>query len=716
MKKFILSLLTFFSIFLFGGIFSQTANAQVTVKVASDIAYAPFEYQDSNQKWAGVDVDIMHRVAAINGWKLEMSYPGFDAAVNNLQSGKVDAVIAGMSITDARRKVFDFGTPYYPSSIVIATTKLNKISDPSQLAGKTVGAKNGTISQQWLQDNQVKYGYNIKTYADGVAMLAALKTGNIAAAMDEYPVLSYAANQGEDIAVNMNPVVIGYYGFAVMKGENADLIKGFNSALAKLQADGEYDKILAKYGATPSKAKPKKSVYTIASDNAFAPFEFQATNKQYTGVDVDLLNAIAKHEGFKIKWNFVGFSAALNATQSGQADGMMAGMTITDARKQVFDFSTPYYNSNLTVAVAATDKDKIKAWSDLKGATVGAKTGTASFDYLNANAAKYGFTVKAFTDATTLYASLRDGAVQAIMDDEPVLKYAIAQGQKFVTPLPAVADGQYGFAVKKGSNPELTQMFNDGYAYLKSSGEYDKIINKYMESKQGTTNKVNAVDESTFFGIIKNNYKQLLQGIGVTIALALISFILAMILGTIFGLFIVSPIRALRIVARIYIDFIRGIPLLVFTVFLFYGVPNLIQMITGHQSPMNEFVAGIIALTLNAGAYIAEIIRGGVQAVPAGQMEASRSLGVSYVRTMRKVILPQALKITSPSLINQFIISLKDTTLVSVIGLTELLLTGQIIMARNFQQFYVYAIVGLMYLILIEALTIIARQIERRIK
>ncbi|GAB2026877.1 ABC transporter substrate-binding protein/permease [Lactovum odontotermitis] len=712
MKKIIYTILSCFFI-LAGLLFNNSAKAETVVKVSSDISYAPFEFKNSDQQWAGIDVEIIKRVADINGWKLKMSYPGFDAAVNDLQAGKADAVIAGMSITDDRRKVFDFGNPYYPSSIVIATTKGNNITDPAQLAGKQVGAKNGTISQKWLQDNQSKYGYTVKTYADGVAMLAALKTGSIDAAMDEYPVLSYAAKQGEDIAVNMSPIVIGYYGFAVMKGTHADLIKDFNSALAKLQANGEYDKILAKYGATPSKPTPKKTQYVVASDNSFAPFEFQNTNKKYTGIDVDLLNAIAKHEGFTIKWNHVGFQPAVDAVQSGQADAMIAGMSITDARKKVFDFSTSYFSSNLTLAVSNADEAAVKSWADLKGKVLGAKTGTASYDYLSSHASTYGFTVKTFIDATTLYASLRNGSVFAIMDDEPVLKYAIKQGQKFATPLAPIENGEYGFAVKKGTNTELIDMFNDGYAYLKSSGEYDKIVNKYLKSEKDTNS---TVDESTFWGIIQNNWKQLLQGLGVTIALALISFVLAMILGTIFGLFIVSPVRALRIIARIYIDFIRGIPLLVFTVFLFYGVPNLIQMVTGHQSPMNEFLAGVIALTLNAGAYIAEIIRGGVQAVPVGQMEASRSLGVPYVRTMSRVILPQALKITTPSLINQFIISLKDTTLVSVIGLTELLLTGQIIMARNFQQFYVYAIVGLMYLILIEILTLIARRIERSMK
>lgn len=136
---------------------------------------------------------------------------------------------------------------------------------------------------------------------------------------------------------------------------------------------------------------------------------------------------------------------------------------------------------------------------------------------------------------------------------------------------------------------------------------------------------------------------------------------------------------------------------------------------TGHQSPINDFLAATIALSLNGGAYIAEIVRGGIEAVPAGQMEASRSLGLSYGTTMRKVILPQAVKLMLPNFINQFVISLKDTTIVSAIGLVELFQTGKIIIARNYQSFRMYAILAIIYLIMITLLTRLAKRLEKRL-
>lgn len=424
------------------------------------------------------------------------------------------------------------------------------------------------------------------------------------------------------------------------------------------------------------------------------------------------MKAIAKKQKFNVSLDFVGFQTAVDQTQAGHADGMIAGMSITDERKNVFDFSDPYFTANATVAVKSTTTD-IKSYKDLKGKTVGVKNGTASQAFIDKNKDKYGYNVKVFDAADTMYESLNTGSIDAFMDDEPVVKYAILQGKKFATPIEPEKIGEYGFAVKKGTNPELLAMFNAGLAKLKANGDYDKIVEKYMGNTDSDDNKV---DESTMIGIIKNNWQQLAQGLGYTLSLTIVSFVLALLIGVIFGLFSVSPSKFLKGFTRVYVDLVRGVPLMVLAIFIFYGVPNLIESITGHSSPLNDYVAGVIALTLNASAYIAEIVRGGVNSVPIGQMEASRSLGISYVKTMRRVILPQAVKITIPSLVNQFIISLKDTTIISAIGLIELLQTGKIIVARNFQSFKVYGLIAIIYLVVILALTIFARRLERNMK
>ena len=720
-KKFLAVLLTLFPFFALGA----TAQAD-TVKIVSDTAYAPFEFKDSDQNYKGIDVDIINKVAEIKGWDIDMSFPGFDAAVNAVQAGQADAIMAGMTKTSEREKVFTMSDTYYDTKVVIATTKANTISKYEQLKGKKVGVKTGTAAQRFLEKNKDKYGYTLKTFDTGDLMYNSLSAGDIDAVMDDQPVIEYAINQGQNLKISMKGEAVGSFAFGVKKGSKHEhLVTEFNEALAQMKEDGSLDEIINKWTAskgssdsavpetsTPAgqKATPTKDKYIIASDSSFAPFVFQDDSNQYTGIDMELIKAIAKDQGFTVEVTNPGFDAAINSVQTGQADGIIAGMSVTDARKKTFDYSDPYYTANSILAVK--DSSNIKSYEELKGKTVGVKTGTASQTFLEENKSKYGYSIKTFSDAASMYDSLNTGSVAAVMDDEPVVKYAIKQGKKLKTPIEGTPSGQVAFAVKKGSNPELIEMFNNGLANLKESGKYQEILDKYLASEE----KESTVDESTIWGLLQNNYQELLKGLGVTIALALISFAIAMVIGIIFGMFSVSPYKPLRWIAEIFVDVIRGIPLMIVAAFIFWGIPNLIESMTGQQSPINAFVAGTIALSLNAGAYIAEIVRGGIQAVPVGQMEASRSLGISYSKTMRKIILPQATKIMLPNFVNQFVIALKDTTIVSAIGLAELFKTGKDIIARNYQSFRMYAILAVLYLIIITLLTRLAKRLEKRIK
>ena len=724
MKKKILAFLLFlFPLFSLGYV-----NAD-TIKIVSDTAYAPFEFKDTDQTYKGIDVDIINKVAEIKGWNIQMSYPGFDAAVNAVQAGQADAIMAGMTKTKERENVFTMSDTYYDTKVVIATTKSNKITKYKELSGKTVGVKNGTAAQRFLESIKDKYGFTIKTFDTGDLMNNSLSTGAVNAIMDDKPVIEYAINQGQDLSINMDGEAVGSFAFGVKKGSKYEyLVTEFNEALTQMKKDDSLDKIINKWTSSSKtssqvtsltsttsagqKATPVKSKYVIASYSSFAPFVFQNSSNQYTGIDMDLIKAIAKDQGFEIEITNPGFDAAINAVQSGQADGMIAGMSVTDARKETFDFSDSYYTANTILGVK--ESSTISSYEDLNGKTVGVKNGTASQTFLTENQSKYGYIIKTFADGSSMYDSLNTGSIDAVMDDEPVLKYSISQGQKLKTPIEGTPIGETAFAVKKGSNPELIEMFNNGLANLKASGEFQKILDKYLATD--STSESSTVDETTIWGLLKNNYKQLLSGLGITLSLALISFAIAIVIGIIFGMFSVSPYKSLRLISEIFVDVIRGIPLMILAAFIFWGVPNFIESLTGQQSPINDFVAGTIALSLNSAAYIAEIVRGGIKAVPIGQMEASRSLGISYGKTMRKIVLPQATKLMLPNFVNQFVIALKDTTIVSAIGLVELFQTGKIIIARNYQSFKMYAILAVFYLVIITLLTRLAKRLEKRIQ
>jgi len=441
--------------------------------------------------------------------------------------------------------------------------------------------------------------------------------------------------------------------------------------------------------------------YVIATDTTFAPFEFQDAQGNFVGIDMDLIREIAKDQNFTVDIKPLGFDAALQAVQANQAAGVIAGMSITDDRKKVFDFSEPYFESGVQMAVLA-DNDDITSYADLKGKRVAVKNGTEGAEFANSIKDKYGFDIVSFADSASMFEEVKTGNSVAVFEDYPVLLYGIQQGNGFKTVTPKEKGSSYGFAVNKGQNAELLKKFNDGLNHLKESGRYDEIVERYLGKNASAT-------DNSFFGLLKSTFPVLMAGLKMTVILTVVSIAIALVLGIIFGLFRVSRSVLLRGIGTTYVDIYRGTPLLVQAFFIYFGIPSAL----GFQ--MTALTAGIITLSLNAGAYMTEIVRGGIQSVDKGQMEASRSLGIGYLPTMRKVILPQAIRTMIPSYVNQFVITLKDTSILSVIGIAELTQTGRLIIARNYQSFTMWLIIGIIYFIVIMALTKLSDRLEKRL-
>ncbi len=210
-------------------------------------------------------------------------------------------------------------------------------------------------------------------------------------------------------------------------------------------------------------------------------------------------------------------------------------------------------------------------------------------------------------------------------------------------------------------------------------------------------------------GLLKSNWGTLMSGLGETIQLTVVGILCATIVGVLIGLLGVVPNKIAQGTATTFIYIFRGLPLMVLALFIYTGVP----MVIGTKIP--AFVAGIVTLTLNEGAYTAAFVKGGINSVDVGQMEAARSLGLPWGKAMRRVILPQGLRIMVPSFINQFIITLKDTSILSILGLMELTQTGKIIIARNMEGFKIWTMVALIYLIIITLLTWLSNWVQRRV-
>ncbi|MGL5042691.1 MAG: amino acid ABC transporter substrate-binding protein/permease [Culicoidibacterales bacterium] len=697
-----------------GGSVYLNASSQQKYIIATDTTYAPFEFEDADGKIVGIDVEIMAEVAKQSGFSYELKPQGFNAAVQSLESGQVDAVIAGMTITEARREKFDFSVPYYESGVVMGIKQDNQIVKTyADLAGQNVAVKVGTVGADFAAKLKEQYNFTITAFDETANMYEDVKTGNSVAMFEDYPVLAYGITQGNGLKMVTGKEPSGSYGVAVGKNKNAEFIKLFNEGYAKIVKNGTYDAILSKYLSTGtavatevdngSRVKGKK--YTFATDTTYAPFEFQAENGEYVGIDLDLMKAIAKNQGFTYEMKSLGFNAALQALESSQVDAVIAGMSITPERMQKFDFSQPYFESGIVLGIRE-DNSKVTSYADLKGEKVAVKVGTVSADFAQANKQKYGFTVTLFDETANMYEDVKSGNAVALFEDYPVLAYGITQGNGLKIVTEKEAGGSYGIATPKGKNPELVTALNKGLANITASGEYDAILAKYLEAPQSAQTG----NGNTIMSLFLESMPAIARGLGTTLYLTFFSLLIALLIGVVFGLFSVSQHKALNLLATFYIDIMRGIPLLVLAFMIYNGVPSLLNI------KLAANVAGIITLSLNAGAYIAEIVRGGIEAVDGGQMEAARSLGLPYNKTMRKVILPQAIRIMTPSFVNQFVITLKDTSILSVIGIVELTQTGKLIIARNFESFNMWTIIAIVYIVIITILTKLSKVLERRIK
>ena len=452
----------------------------------------------------------------------------------------------------------------------------------------------------------------------------------------------------------------------------------------------------------------------IATEPAFPPFEFTGQGGNLQGFSIDLMNAIATAASFKIDFQSLPFDGIIPALQSKTVDAAISSITITAERSQTVAFSRPYFKAGLAIAIRA-DNQNITGFDSLKNKKIAVQIGTTGADKAKAIP---GVQIRSFDSAPLALQELVNGNVDAVINDAPVTLYAIntgnLQGIKVVEKL--LTEEYYGIATAKNS-PNL-QLINDGLNRVLANGSYSQIYQKWFKAdppsslpaKSPYENPNNAA-KSALPNLILPFLPILLQGALVTLQLTILSTVLGLITGTLIALLRLSRFLPGRLLARVYVDFFRGTPLIVQIFMIYFGLPAFAQEL-GFTFNFDRLVAGVIALSLNIAAYIAETVRAGIQSIEVGQTEAAKSLGFSPLLTMRLVIFPQAFRRMLPPLGNEFISLLKDTSLVAVIGFEELFRKGQLIVAQNYRAFEIYAVVALIYL----CLTLLASQVFSRLE
>lgn len=459
---------------------------------------------------------------------------------------------------------------------------------------------------------------------------------------------------------------------------------------------------LSKLNVAQASSGTDEDPFIIGMDQAMAPFTFLDDNGDPAGLEIEMFEIIAEEQGFAYEFQNLSFSAGIQALETGQIDGLLAGVAVTPEREEVFDFSENILEVGNTFAVRS-DSD-YETVEDLRGETISVKNGSTGLEIIEEMQDEYDFNILTFDQSVNMHQAVMNGDAAASVESSAVQAFAISTGQVDFRQIGDVINPvNQSLATNGGPDGELLTMFDEGLAQIKEDGRYDDILDQYF----GETADAETTGVSTTPRAIANS---IATGLWRTIWMAFVSIIFATILGLIFGLMRISNNAILKFIADVYIYAMRGIPMIVFSFFVFFGVSDWLG--TNFQ-PVS---AGIAALSINTGAYIAEIIRGGILGVPNGQEEAARSLGMPAGLTMRKIILPQAFRHALPSLVNQFILTLKNTSILSVIGVVELTMAGQIIISRTYRSGAMWLIVGTIYIILITALTKLSERIEKNME
>ncbi|MCV7285293.1 ABC transporter permease subunit [Mycolicibacterium wolinskyi] len=456
---------------------------------------------------------------------------------------------------------------------------------------------------------------------------------------------------------------------------------------------------------------PLKSagVLRVGTEGVYAPFSYHdAATGQLTGYDVDVARAVADKIGVRVEFVETPWDSIFAALEANRFDVVANQVTITPERQAKYDLSQPYTVGE-GVIVTRADDNSISSLDDLKG-KVAAENATSNWSEIARNAGARVEAVEGFTQAITL---LNQGRVDVVVNDSiAVYAYLAETNDQSVKIAGKVGEkSEQGFAARKDSGllPELNRALDE----LRADGTLADISQRYLKADASGSPAPAAEDaaapRSTWQLIADNLWPLAKAAITMTIPLTIISFAIGLVIALGVALARLSSNVVLSNVARLYISIIRGTPLLVQLFIVFFALPEF-------GVKIDPFPAAVIAFSLNVGGYAAEIIRSAILSIPKGQWEAAETIGLSYVGTLRRIILPQATRVAVPPLSNTLISLVKDTSLASTILVTELLRQAQIIAAPTFEFFALYGTAAVYYWVICLVLSFGQSRIERRLE
>jgi putative lysine transport system permease protein len=463
-------------------------------------------------------------------------------------------------------------------------------------------------------------------------------------------------------------------------------------------------------------------VFRVAMEAGYAPFNWTQKDDSNGGVrisgssdyaggyDVEIAKIIAEKSGKKLEIVKTEWDGLVPALTSGKVDAIIAGMSPTEERKKTIDFTDIYYASDLVMVVLAKGKyADASSIQDFKGANITAQLNTFHYDVIDQIEGVNKET--ASDNFPAMRVALESGIIDGYVTERPEAVSASDANKKF-----AMIEFKDGFETSKEDtaiavgvrkDSELKEEINQILSEI-SEEQRTEIMDKAIKDQPAAQNE--GEEGNWLVNIVKNNWQMFLKGAGVTLVISMLGTIIGSGIGLMVGVIktIPKPIKIINGLLNVYIEIFRGTPMIVQAMVIYYGTALAFGI------NINRILAAILIVSINTGAYMSEIVRGGIVSVEKGQFEAAQALGMKHSQTMRHVILPQVIRNILPATGNEFVINIKDTSVLNVISVTELYFQTKTIAGTNFRYFESFFAACVLYFIMTFTVTRILRFLEKK--
>jgi His/Glu/Gln/Arg/opine family amino acid ABC transporter permease subunit len=721
-----------------------------TFIVGFDAEFPPYGYKDDNGEYVGFDLDLAQEVCDRNGWTLKKQPIEWNSKDMELNSGSISCIWNGFTM-NGREDDYTWTKPYVDNSQVVVVRKDSGITQLNDLAGKVVAVQADSSALAALtgedasEENKTLCATfkDLQQVGDYNSAFMNLESGAVNAICMDIGVANYEIeSRGDKFMMLEDRLSSEEYGIGFKKG-NTELRDKVQATLLDMLADGTFDEIAEKWGLEESvclTADDEVQEETTADDNTFVvgfdaefpPYGYKNDDGEYVGFDLDLAQEVCDRNGWILKKQPIEWNSKDMELNSGSISCIWNGFTM-NGREDAYTWTTPYVDNSQVVVVR---KDSgITQLTDLSGKVVAVQADSSALAALTGEDASEENKALAETfkelqqvgDYNSAFMNLESGAVNAICMDIGVANYEIAsRGDKFVMLEDRLSSEEYGIGFKLG-NTELRDKVQATLLDMLADGTFEEIAEKWgleesiclsPDDQVQDGNVAATATDSTSTGKKNTSFwdkfcsitKQLAEGLLASLVIFFLTLLFSLPLGLLVAAGRMCKIAPIRWLVKFYISIARGTPLMLQLLVVFYGPYYLFgaTLTTSYR-----FQAVIIGFALNYAAYFAEIYRSGIQAVPQGQHEAAKILGYSKIQTFFKIVFPQMAKNILPSVTNEVITLVKDTSLAFAISYTEMFTLAKQVAAAQTTIMPLF-IAGVFYYIFNFVVAFVMEKIEKR--